>query len=482
MKKERLEPIDPSLIEERIRYENPWWYSNDVDEGFQNLSPRLFFDSFFELVTLTEIKRAVVLLGPRRVGKTVMMLHAVQRLLNDGVDPMKICFFSMDNPIYLNKGLEELFGKVRKISGMESPKGWYVFFDEIQYLKNWEQHLKVLVDSYPSAKFVVSGSASAALRLKSIESGAGRFTEYLLPPLTFEEYLRLKNLSRLIIQEGKLQSGSRDIFFRAADIKELNRHFVEYINFGGYPEIILAGRMMKNPGRYIKNDIVDKVLLRDLPGLYGITDVQELNAFFSTLVYYSGNEVSIEALSQSSGIEKYMINKYLAYLEAAFLIKIIHRIDESAKKFRRANFYKIYVTNTALRTALFSPITSTDNAMGAMVETAVFAQLFTNTDPLWYARWNKGSVKGEVDLVYLDRGSLKPYRAIEIKWTNRYFEKPEDLKSLIWFCKSNNLRTCTVTTIDQTGEFTDDSLNIKFIPASLFAYETAYKMLRSIVV
>lgn len=63
--------------------------------------------------------------------------------------------------------------------------GWLVFFDEIQYLKNWELHLKTMVDTYRDSKFIVSGSAAAALKFKSNESGAGRFTHFLLPPLTF---------------------------------------------------------------------------------------------------------------------------------------------------------------------------------------------------------------------------------------------------------------------------------------------------------
>ena len=61
----------------------------------------------------------------------------------------------------------------------------FIYFDEIQYLKNWEVHLKSLVDSYPDYKFVATGSAAAALRLKSMESGAGRFSNFILPPLTF---------------------------------------------------------------------------------------------------------------------------------------------------------------------------------------------------------------------------------------------------------------------------------------------------------
>lgn len=98
---------------------------------------------------------------------------------------------------------------------------------------------------------------------------------------------------------------------------------------------------------------MDKVLLRDLPSLYGIQDVQELNAFFSTLLYYSRTEVSLDAISKNSEVNKNLLNKYLEYLEAAFLIGLVHRIDDNAKRFHRANFYKVFLTNPSLRSALF---------------------------------------------------------------------------------------------------------------------------------
>jgi predicted AAA+ superfamily ATPase len=62
-------------------------------------------------------------------------------------------------------------------------------FDEVQYLPKWEIHLKSLVDSYPAYQFIAIGSAAAVLKLKSKESAAGRFTDFLLPPFTFSEYL-----------------------------------------------------------------------------------------------------------------------------------------------------------------------------------------------------------------------------------------------------------------------------------------------------
>jgi predicted AAA+ superfamily ATPase len=162
-----------------------------------------------------------------------------------------------------------------KAAGIEETKGWFVFFDEIQYLKDWEVHLKVLVDSYPHTKFIVSGSAAAALRLKSSESGAGRFTEFMLPPLTFHEYIHMKGYADLIRPSAVTWNGHVSRFYTTINIKAINRHFIDYINFGGYPEVIFSEKIQANPGRYIKSDIVDKVLLRDLPSLYGIQDVRK---------------------------------------------------------------------------------------------------------------------------------------------------------------------------------------------------------------
>jgi predicted AAA+ superfamily ATPase len=323
------------------------------------------------------------------------------------------------------------------------------------------------VDSFFKTKFVVSGSAAAALKLASNESGAGRFTDFMLPPLTFNEYISLKGLSQLIIPSKLEWGGSTNRFFGTVNIKELNRHFIDYINFGGYPEVIFSETIQANPGRYIRSDIVDKVLLRDLPSLYGIQDVQELNSLFTTLAYHSGNEVSLESLSQASGVEKYLLKKYLAYLEAAFLIRIIHRIDDSAKKFRRANFYKIYLTNPSLRSALFSPLQATDEALGNMVETAVYSQwMHREWFTPYYARW----ANGEVDMVALDEKKFKPQWALEIKWSNRFYEEPGELKSLLQFCESNKLHSALVTTIDLEGTRDQRGVHLIYVPAALYAY------------
>ncbi len=461
-----LQEISKKQVLDRIRFENPWWIDGHIEDDYHEMPRRLYFELFKPLVYERDIRRAVVLMGPRRVGKTVMLFHMVQDMIENGINPKKIIFITIENPIYNNITLEQVFNYAKEATGLEDKNDWHIIFDEIQYCRDWEVHLKSLVDSYRKDKFIVSGSAAAALKFASKESGAGRFTDFLLPPLTFNEYIHLKGLSSLIKTIDIKWNGKIREFYSTSYLDELNKHFIDYINFGGYPEVIFSDKIQANPGRYIRQDIVDKVLLRDLPSLYGISDTRELNSLFTTIAYNSGGEFSLETLSKQSQVPKNTLKKYIEYLEAAFLIKQVKRIDQSGKRFKRDNFFKIYLTNPSLRSALFSPITATDEMIGNMVETAIFAQwMHRDWFTPWYARWNKG----EVDMVGLGE-TLKPIWALEIKWSDRYFNKPKELKSLIKFCAENKILNPIVTTINKEGKKEIGDLNIQYIPSSSYAY------------
>lgn len=464
--------IANSFIEEQIQkrmvLDNPWWESGKVDDDFTQFPRRAYLDDFYELVTDLSVKRAVILMGPRRVGKTVMIYHSIDRLISSGIDPKKIIYISVDTPIYNNISLEDFFLLARKaLKNEESYEGYYVFFDEIQYLKNWEVHLKSMVDTFRSSRFVASGSAAAALKMKSIESGAGRFSDFLLPPLTFYEYIQFKKLDSLVVKSNNGISP-----YDTINIDALNRHFVEYINFGGYPEVVFSEAIRRNPGQYIKNDIIDKVLLRDLPSLYGISDIQELNKLFVHIAFRSGNEFSYESLSTEAGIKKETIKRYLEYLEAAFLIKVVNRIDQNAKRMQRVTSFKIYLTNPSLRCALFTPINEDDEFMGSMVETAVFSQWIQGgkTD-FFYANWAKGRSKGEVDIVWLDMATQKAISLAVIKWTDRFAENPTELKSLYSFLSLNpSVKKIFVTSKTRFGTYDIPEGKIMFIPVAIYSY------------
>lgn len=463
-----MQTISPDDILNRVRLENPWWHAPHATSDFyQKWKPRAYLDLFLPLIRETAIRRAIVLMGPRRVGKTVMIHHAIQGLLKDGIPSQAICYFSVDNPIYNMLSIEKFLAAYSAAVGIDlATDQLYLFFDEIQYLKNWETHLKSLVDTYPNIKAIVSGSAAAALKLKSEESGAGRFTDFMLPPLTFYEYLQL-------IDEGNLVHQDHG-YFETDNIEKLNQKFIYYLNYGGYPEVIFSPQIQSDPARFIKSDIIDKVLLRDLPSLYGISDIQELNYLFTTLAFNTANEISLEELSKNSGVAKNTIKKYIEYLRAAFLIQIIHRIDRNSKRFIRANYFKIYLTNPSMRAALFSPVSEDDKALPLLAETAIFSQWFHSDSTLHYARWKDG----EVDMVMLGRRDQKPSWAVEVKWSDRYHERPEDLTSLIDYCSDNNLESATVTSKTITSTCKYKGIELRFLPSSVYCYTVGYNLVR----
>lgn len=464
----------------RMGFDNPWWVERAQAEiPFEKAPRRRYFAPFLENVRNKSVRRATVLMGPRRVGKTVMVYQAVRDLIDAGIDPALIFYISLETPIYTGLSLEKLLGIFRDISVVGRQSEAYVFFDEIQYLKDWEIHLKSLVDSFPTYRFVATGSAAAALRMKSRESGAGRFTDFVLPPLTFAEYLAFTgNEQKLIIAtDAPLINAPLRRIYEAVNIEALNSEFINYLNYGGYPEAVIIEDIRADPEQFIKSDIIDKVLLRDLPSLYGIADIQELNRLFTTLAYNTGNEVSLEALSKSSGVAKNTIRRYVEYLEAAFLIKRVDRIDNNAKKFKRATAFKVYLTNPSMRAALFGRIDSGSDGIGHLVETAIFSQWQHSRDSsLYYARWKNG----EVDIVSLDKTRQKPLWAVEVKWSDRLCTVNSDLAACVEFVKRNPgvSSPMLVTTHTESGGKTIDDVDFKFVPSALYAYTLGANILR----
>lgn len=469
----------------RLAFDNPWWASPTEKIAFEQDPRRKYFEPFYKVVIDKSVRRAIVLMGPRRVGKTVLLYHTIKRLILEGSDPRTILYVSLETPLYTGLSLEKILGLFQEQFSHGREHSLHIFFDEIQYLKDWEIHLKSLVDSYPAYKFVATGSAAAALRLKSNESGAGRFSDFMLPPLTFAEYLSfIGRESELINQreEKTTKVEGADVnypsyIYEAKDVNALNEEFVRYLNYGGYPEAVFSETIRKDPGQYIKSDIIDKVLLRDLPSLYGISDIQELNRLFTTLAYNTGNEVSLEALSRSSGVAKNTIRRYLEYLEAAFLIKTVERIDHTAKRFKRAMSFKVYLTNPSMRAALFGQMDPDSPAMGALTETAVFSQWQHSATELFYARWSDG----EIDIVCLLQ--QKPMWAVEVKWSDRPYQARAELDNCVEFVRqhprvSQPILVTSKTVHDDLVVYKD--VRFQFRPSSLYTYSLGANLLRTI--
>lgn len=477
----RLE-IPMQEVRRRLSLDNPWWRAGSgIDQDEAGWPRRAYFPHFSRLASETRVRRAVVLIGPRRVGKTVMLKHFIQSLLDDGVPGLRILFASLDTPLYSGRSLESLVQAFIEMHQHAANEQLWVIFDEVQYLKDWEVHLKSLVDTYPQLRFVASGSAAAALRMKSRESGAGRFSEFVLPPLTFAEYLDFAGVERQLINELDDTGGSGR--YLATDIDALNREFLNYLNYGGFPEAVMNPVVRANPARFLRQDIIDKVLLKDLPSLYGISDTQELNRFFNVLAFNTGDELGLEDLSKHANIPKQKLSDYLEYLEAAYLIRRVHRIDENALRMQRARTFKVYLTNPSVRAALFGFVTSDDEAMGSLAETAVWSQWLHDTDTsrsLHYARWKTGRQTLEIDIVSLNAQTQKPRFAVEIKWSDRIPGQLQELRALRELAAKHSLaRQPLVTTRTYTGQAELDGIAIEFMPVALHCYTIARNLLRT---
>lgn len=460
-----MKDIPEQAVITHLQGQNPWWVP-----GFQSpvrrLRPRDYLPPVHALLTRTAVRRAVVLLGPRRVGKTILIHHLIEQLIAEGHPPRRIGYVDVGHPLLNGQTLDSLTRLLTEPVPASAEAPHYLFFDEVQYLRDWQDYLKALVDTRPDLRILVSGSAAAALSRQSRESGAGRFTDFMLPPLTFSEYLNLSDNSSAVVEhdEGR---------YAVPDLARLNELFVDYVNFGGYPELALQPEIRRDPTRFVKNDIVEKVLLRDLPTLYGIQDIQELNYLFSTLAYNTAEEVALEALSKKSGVGKPTIQRYIEYLEAAFLVRRLYRVDQSGRRFQRERCFKIYLTNPAMRTGLYGHAGADDEGFGHLVETAVFAQHLHDDVRLHYARWREA----EVDLVQL-APNLEPQSVLEVKWSDAAVSDPRKIMGVLTFCERNQITQALVTTRTAFSNRQIGRVAVMYAPASLVCHHIGLQSVR----
>lgn len=472
-----LSEIDAEDISRGLLEDNPWWENPEIDPAEDFPRPREYFPVLFALAWQRRVRRSVVLMGSRRVGKTVLLLQLVRELIRRRFPPGRIFYAALDSPIYHRQSLKDLVELYRREKGCAVRERSIVIFDEIQYLRDWEIHLKVLTDRYPEFRFIASGSAAAVLKRKSQESGAGRFTDFLLPSLTFAEYLSLRDLENEVVQPD----ASLDPGYRALDMEGLNRHFADYLNFGGYPEPAMDPRIRKHARRFLRQDVIDKVLLRDLPSLYGIQDVQELNRLLAYVAYRSGQEINPKNLAEHSEVSQDTVRRYLQYLEASFLTKRISRVDDTGKTFQRARNFKAYLTNPSLRSALYGSLGQDDKGMGHQAETAVVSQRTHSPEfrDFRYARWGSSKIR-EVDLVRIRRETQRPDWACEIKWSDGHVDEVRKIAGLLEFARKNGLPEVCATTRTRAERKRVAEVWVEYVPTALHCYAVGRDEIRRV--
>ena len=125
--------VSDQEINSRLREENPWWIDGaGIDRDFAAFPRRAYLQPFTRLLRQDGPQRALLLLGPRRVGKTILVFHAIDDLLQRKVAGRDILYISLETPTFFGQSLESLVRRFQKM--FERPAGTqlFVLFDEIQ--------------------------------------------------------------------------------------------------------------------------------------------------------------------------------------------------------------------------------------------------------------------------------------------------------------------------------------------------------------
>jgi len=351
---------------------NDWWITGKVKRELLFSYKRYLFQ---KLLQNLEGRQMVLLTGLRRIGKTVLLYQLINELLQRGVNPRNIFYFSFDEERY---GLEEVINTYRNevLKHKLEKEKVFLFLDEIQKSENWANQVKIWYDLYPNLKFFLSGSASLILQRKTKESLAGRIFEFLLNPLTFREFLELKNID-VKFQDIKLYQN------------KILPFFFDYLRKAGFPEITEEENDEKIK-LYLKSSIIDRIIYKDIPLEFGIKDLELLETLVKIIFTQPGLIVNFDAFARNLKRDKKTIINYIFYLKYSLLVKIVSNFRKEALIASR-KLKKAYPATTSLIFAL-SPRFYEQDFSGKVMETFVINDL----DAKYYYRKN-----GEVDIIYL---------------------------------------------------------------------------------
>jgi hypothetical protein len=457
-------------LKNRLLLDNPWWTTGAVEVAVQKLARRAFVNPFIERVRAGG-GVAAVLAGPGRAGKSVLVKQAIARMIEAKVDPKFLVYVRLDNPVFANQDLIELLDQAFEIAGVGNfGAGAFVFLDDIHNIPDWERRLDEVARARPSCRITaISGLVPGSNTVEPSDNEAkpyGPFAQTILPPVLFAEYLHILRIrEKLFDANGHLEN-----------LDGLNAAFVDYVNFGGFPEVAFA------QGREVDLcDVVSNVIHRDLAGLCGIADQREVAKLMTRLALESGLETSIETLSADMSVAKNTLRKYLEFLEAAYLIKRIWRIDGDSKRFQRQTRFKVYLTSPSMRAGLTGPSAINDDAMSRLAETAVISQFMHSAtfQRLFYAFWKKGRKHLSVSLVEMPPKGDTPVKCIELDWSNRAIARPHDvLGDMLEFLNTNKPTTPSkALTRNMSGKRFIGEHEIGFMPVAVWCYAVGQVLL-----
>ncbi len=401
---------------------------------------RSMFSGLKEHISKKEISFIV---GPRQAGKTTLMLMLKEYLEGKG---RKTLFLNLD----IESDKEYFVSQAKLLKKIElelGKKRGFVFIDEIQRKADAGVFLKGIYDMNTPYKFIVSGSGSVELKEKIHESLVGRKRLFELSTVSFEEFVNFKTEYKY---ENKLSN------FFAVEKDKTYLFLEEYLNFGGYPRVVLENELSEK--LKIINEIYQSYIERDISYLL---NVQKTDAFSNLVKIISsqvGKLINYSELSSTLGIAHKTLKEYLWYMEKTFIIhKVTPYFSNTRKEITKSPVF--YFCDLGLQNFAFGSFGNLQNK-SFVFQNFVFNILRERTNSTSSKiRFWRSKDKAEVDFV-IDKGrDLIP---IEVKYQK--LNSPKIARSLRSFINRYNPQKSLVVNLMLDEIVLMDSCEIHFIP------------------
>ncbi|WP_324735271.1 ATP-binding protein [Thermococcus sp. SY098] len=392
-------------MEELIGFQNPWWQNKKAIYEDEKVKEAL---SKKNPIRYTFENRNKIIVGPRQVGKTTYLKLTILDLIEKGISPRSILYFSCD----LFKDYRDIVDILRFFSRMQRGEK-FVFLDEVTFVEGWERAIKFFLDS-PLKKdttLYITGSSSLGLKKESFPGRPIKVEEFL--PLSFRQVVELLN-PKLKKELGKitLENYPKAFYENALRLypfmDELFEAFYFYLSSGGYPksifELLEGGEI--SPNTY---EIIYNATIFDVTKL-GRSERIALSIILGILKRY-GEKFSLNALSKEMEIGSHVtVREYLEIFEELFIGRNYFQTKPNLmtplfRKERKFYFLDPLILET------FSRKFGIEVEIAKKVEGIVGEHIKRNFDTYFFHNTK------EVDFVTRDFG-------IEVKWQNKV--KPSD--------------------------------------------------------
>lgn len=402
----------------------------------------------------------IAIYGARQVGKTFLMKYLMDKLSGKGE---KVIFIDLEDfeMRELLKTPSDFLRFLRE-KGMKEGEKAYVFLDEVHYLEEPSNLLKIIHDHHPYIQLIVSGSSSFEIRKKFKDILTGRKQVFQLHPLSFEEYLRFKGLKDL--EDNKKSLTLYAILERNFEPvssvlhNKFLRAFEEFAVFGGYPRVALTESIDEK--MLIIKEIYESYVQKDVKDFIRADNVSKFNALVKFLSVQTSGLLNLQEVSKELGIERKTVENYLFIMEQTFVVKRIQPYFTNRQK-EIIKTPKLFFSDTGLRNYSIKDMRKIDlrQDRGALIENTVYSEIEKRLHLLDEIYFWRTQQKKEVDFVLKREGEIIP---IEVKYQNITY--PQFGSSFKNFIRSYAPEIALVLNKNFWGETVFNNTKILFVP------------------